>query len=74
MLEREPLEHLAADGQLGAYRHEGFWDCMDTYKDAVELSDLWATGTAPWPTFVDEWSIDHRMGGSIDHSLQRGPR
>ena len=35
VLEREPLERLAADGQLHAYRHEGFWECMDTYKDAV---------------------------------------
>ena len=42
VLEREPLERLAADGQLRAYRHEGFWDCMDTYKDAVVLNDLWA--------------------------------
>ena len=42
MLEREPLERLAADGGLHAYRHEGFWACMDTYKDAVRLNDLWA--------------------------------
>jgi glucose-1-phosphate cytidylyltransferase len=48
VLEREPLERLAADGNLSAYRHEGFWDCMDTYKDAVELNDLWAQGEAPW--------------------------
>jgi glucose-1-phosphate cytidylyltransferase len=48
VLERKPLERLAADGQLSAYRHEGFWDCMDTYKDAVELNDLWSTGRAPW--------------------------
>lgn len=59
VLEREPLERLAGEGQLGAYRHEGFWDCMDTYKDAVELDDLWSTGDAPWPTFV--------------HSLTEGP-
>ena len=44
MLEREPLERLAADGELRAFRHEGFWDCMDTYKDAVVLNDLWAAG------------------------------
>jgi glucose-1-phosphate cytidylyltransferase len=50
VLEREPLERLAADRQLSAYRHEGFWDCMDTYKDAVELNDLWSSGAAPWPT------------------------
>ncbi len=48
VLEREPLQQLAADGELRAYRHEGFWDCMDTYKDAVELNDLWASGDAPW--------------------------
>jgi glucose-1-phosphate cytidylyltransferase len=48
VLEREPLARLAADGQLRAYRHEGFWDCMDTYKDAIVLNDLWAAGEAPW--------------------------
>jgi glucose-1-phosphate cytidylyltransferase len=48
VLERSPLERLAADGQLRARRHEGFWDCMDTYKDAVALNDLWASGEAPW--------------------------
>jgi glucose-1-phosphate cytidylyltransferase len=47
-LEREPLERLAAGGQLHAYRHPGFWDCMDTYKDAVLLNDLWSAGRAPW--------------------------
>ena len=50
VLEREPLRRLAAEGRLRAYRHEGFWDCMDTYKDAVVLDDLWARGEAPWPT------------------------
>ena len=50
VLEREPLERLAAAGELAAYRHEGFWDCMDTYKDAVELNDLWSSGRPPWPT------------------------
>jgi glucose-1-phosphate cytidylyltransferase len=48
VLEREPLARLAADRRLRAYRHEGFWDCMDTYKDAVVLNDLWAAGEAPW--------------------------
>lgn len=47
-LERGPLERLAAAGELRAHRHEGFWECMDTYKDAVALNDLWASGTAPW--------------------------
>ncbi len=48
VLEREPLERLAAAGELRGFRHRGFWDCMDTYKDAVELNDLWARGEAPW--------------------------
>jgi glucose-1-phosphate cytidylyltransferase len=48
VLEREPLATLAAEGRLRAYRHEGFWDCMDTYKDAVLLEDLWRGGSAPW--------------------------
>lgn len=53
VLEREPLTRLAADGQLFAHRHEGFWDCMDTYKDAVVLNDLWAAGEAPWQALAE---------------------
>jgi glucose-1-phosphate cytidylyltransferase len=48
VLENSPLRRLAADGELGAFRHTGFWDCMDTYKDAVVLNDLWREGGAPW--------------------------
>jgi glucose-1-phosphate cytidylyltransferase len=48
VLEREPLEGLAGDGELTAYRHTGFWECMDTYKDALKLDDLWRQGRAPW--------------------------
>jgi glucose-1-phosphate cytidylyltransferase len=48
VLEREPLQTLADRGGLRAFRHEGFWDCMDTYKDAVVLNDLWEQGCAPW--------------------------
>ena len=48
VLEREPLAGLAAAGRLAAFRHHGFWACMDTYKDAVALNALWATGRAPW--------------------------
>ena len=54
ILEREPLEGLARDGELHAHRHEGFWECMDTYKDAVELNDLWASGDAPWRSWDAE--------------------
>jgi glucose-1-phosphate cytidylyltransferase len=48
VLEREPLERLVAAGDLMAFRHEGFWDCLDTYKDAIELNDLWSADRAPW--------------------------
>src|SRR5436309_1271815 len=48
VLERDPLERVAAEGRLGAFRHHGFWDCMDTYKDAIVLNDLWESGEAPW--------------------------
>ena len=48
VLERAPLSRLAGEGRLRAFRHEGFWDCMDTYKDAVVLNDLWTAGRAPW--------------------------
>jgi glucose-1-phosphate cytidylyltransferase len=48
VLEREPLERLSARGELAAFRHQGFWECMDTYKDATILNDLWDSGRAPW--------------------------
>jgi glucose-1-phosphate cytidylyltransferase len=48
VLERKPLERLASTDELRAYRHEGFWECMDTYKDAVALNDLWASSEPPW--------------------------
>lgn len=46
--EKEPLENLARDGQLMAFRHEGFWQCMDTLRDKVRLEKLWESGEAPW--------------------------
>jgi glucose-1-phosphate cytidylyltransferase len=46
--EREPLERLAAEGQLMAYRHESFWQCMDTLRDKVLLEQLWASPQPPW--------------------------
>jgi len=47
-LEREPLHALAADGELVAYRHEGFWQCMDNSRDYQHLNQLWAEGRAAW--------------------------
>ena len=46
--ESGPLERLAANGELVAYRHEGFWQPMDTLRDKLHLEDLWASGNAPW--------------------------
>jgi len=46
--EKEPMERLAADGQLMAYRHDGFWQCMDTLRDKRLLQDLWDKGNPPW--------------------------
>lgn len=48
ILERDPLERLAADGQLMAFRHTGFWQPMDTLREKQILESLWASGNAPW--------------------------
>ena len=50
-LEVDALERLAADGQLAAYRHESFWQCMDTLRDLRYLESLWDSGRAPWKTW-----------------------
>jgi glucose-1-phosphate cytidylyltransferase len=46
--EREPMERLAADGQLASFRHAGFWRAMDTLRDKQYLTELWSEGRAPW--------------------------
>ena len=48
ILEREPLEHTAQMGELMAYQHEGFWQCMDTKRDRDNLEEFWRSGKAPW--------------------------
>jgi glucose-1-phosphate cytidylyltransferase len=48
VLEREPIERLVADGQLAAFRHEGFFFAMDTYREYEALNKLWESGQAPW--------------------------
>ncbi len=48
VLEREPLEQIARSGRLNAYKHEGFWQCMDTLRDKQLLERLWAENAAPW--------------------------
>jgi len=51
VLEERPLASLAADGQLSAYRHDGFWQPMDTYREARLLNEMWEAGRAPWKTW-----------------------
>ena len=53
VLEREPLERLAADGQLCVYHHDGFWQCADTVRDVEMLRGLWDAGAAPWRVWED---------------------
>jgi glucose-1-phosphate cytidylyltransferase len=48
IFEREPLETLSRAGELKAYRHDGFWMCMDTLRDKTQLNDLWSKNKAPW--------------------------
>lgn len=48
VFERQPLERLAAEGQLMSYTHQGFWQCMDTMREKIQLESLWSSGTAPW--------------------------
>jgi glucose-1-phosphate cytidylyltransferase len=49
--EREPMERLAQDGQLMAYRHTSFWQCLDTLRDKRLLENLWESDSAPWKTW-----------------------
>lgn len=53
ILEREPLEKLAGEGELMAYRHDGFFFAMDTYREYLYLNDLWNSGEAPWKVWND---------------------
>ncbi len=48
VFEKEPVETVANMGELMAYRHDGFWQCMDTQRDKMKLEELWASGKAPW--------------------------
>lgn len=52
VLEQSPMQDLAADGELHAYRHHGFWKCMDTLRDKQELNQMWASDSAPWRTWA----------------------
>ncbi len=54
VLEQEPLERLAAEGELAVYRHEGYWQCMDTVRDMELLDSQWASGNAPWACWTSK--------------------
>ncbi len=56
VLEREPLEILAASGELCVYPHDGFWQCADTVRDVELLRRLWDAGDAPWRVWEDRRS------------------
>lgn len=51
IFEQYPLQTLASSNQLAAYKHSGFWQCMDTIRDKIYLNELWDTGKAPWKTW-----------------------
>jgi glucose-1-phosphate cytidylyltransferase len=76
--EKEPLERLARDGQLMAYRHTAFWQCMDTIREKRYLESLWTSDNAPWKTWEDKNarigngpSGVHRNGSGSDASFSR---
>lgn len=54
IFEREPMQRLAASGQLMSYRHMGFWQCMDTQREMNKLEELWQSGHAPWKVWENE--------------------
>lgn len=53
ILEKSPLERVAKEGQLMAYKHTGFWQCMDTVREKQQLEEMWASGHAPWKVWAD---------------------
>lgn len=48
MLEQEPIKNVVRDGKMGVFKHEGFWQCMDTYAEMTFLNNLWKSGNCPW--------------------------
>ncbi|MDD5307563.1 MAG: glucose-1-phosphate cytidylyltransferase [Deltaproteobacteria bacterium] len=53
MLEQEPLEKLSQDGELMMYEHDGYWRCVDTLRDLLELEEHWSAGRSPWVVWKD---------------------
>ncbi|BAU66603.1 glucose-1-phosphate cytidylyltransferase [Stanieria sp. NIES-3757] len=65
--EKEPLERLAREGQLMAYKHDSFWQCMDTLRDKRRLESLWSSGQAPWK----KWEENNENTGNGSQRLHR---
>lgn len=63
--ERDPLQRLAAEGQLVAYRHESFWQCMDTLREKKYLESLWQGGNAPWKVWEERRIHAHSTDGKL---------
>jgi glucose-1-phosphate cytidylyltransferase len=79
VLEREPLEGLAADGELCVFRHDGFWQCADTVREVEMLRSLWDRGEAPWRIWDDRivQTGDHpgrRAGDEVEALLEAASR
>jgi glucose-1-phosphate cytidylyltransferase len=79
VLEREPLEGLAADGELCVFRHDGFWQCADTVREVEMLRSLWDRGEAPWRVWDDRvvQTGDHpgrRAGDQVEALLEAASR
>ena len=75
--EKEPLEQLAREGQLMAYRHTSFWQCMDTLREKKYLESLWDSGNAPWKIWEEQNASTsdgsrgvHRNGSGADASVR----
>lgn len=72
MLEQGPLSALSEDNQLSVYPHDGFWSCMDTYRDSMRLNELWYEERAPWAVWKNGVPLrslaDHSKKGSADCS------
>lgn len=71
--EREPLERLAAKGELSAYRHQGFWQPMDTLRDKMVLENLWSGGAPPWRRWRSASAGRHRAQGSAQDQAHGRP-
>ena len=77
VLEREPLERLAKEGQLVRYAHHGFWQCMDTPRDVRLLESLWESGNPPWKVWADDAAAQSARrlgtrGQTVQHSTEEG--